>query len=314
MSELNVGITLPTLGDLSRFGVGTGGLASGIIEAARHVEALGLESVWVPDVVIGDGTPALESLVSASVAAAVTSRVMVGFGILVLPLRPTSQLAAQIATLQHLSGDRVLLGVGSGGFPDSPFWRSTGPAGGERGRRTDAALAALPGLIAGEATELDGYIEGATTVRLGPPATVPPILIGGNSEVAIRRAAAHGAGWFPSLLSADALRQGARRLAELAAAQGHDKVTITVGSHAMVGDEEMIRDVRDAFIQTLIDVHRVPATQAPRVPVAGGPQQIAEQLAAYRDAGADRIVLGIDGGRWKAQCELIAEAASMIRP
>ena len=211
------------------------------------------------------------------------------------------------------SGDRVLLGVGSGGFPDSPFWRSTGPAGRERGRRTEASLAALPSLIAGEATELDGYVDGAATVRLGPPATVPPMFVGGNSEVAIRRAAAHGAGWFPSLISPNGLQQGAARLAELATAHGHENLTIAVGTHAMVGKEEETRDVRHAFIQTLIDVHRVPSTDAPQVPVAGLPSQVAQQLAAYRDAGADRVVLGLDGGRWKAQCELIAEAVSMIR-
>ncbi|MFG1947802.1 LLM class flavin-dependent oxidoreductase [Nonomuraea sp. NPDC048826] len=79
-------------------------------------------------------------------------------------MRPTAWIAAQVQTLQHLSGDRVTLGVGIGGFPGSPFWRAVGAPLQGRGRRADEALRALPGLIRGEAT-----MVGEDEVTLGPP-------------------------------------------------------------------------------------------------------------------------------------------------
>jgi alkanesulfonate monooxygenase SsuD/methylene tetrahydromethanopterin reductase-like flavin-dependent oxidoreductase (luciferase family) len=86
----------------------------------------------------------------------------------------------------------------------------------ERGRRTDAALCALPGLIVGQPTRLEDQPE-SLAIQLAPPATVPPILVGGMSDAALVRAAEYGDGWFA--MSPGALPDGAARLAELAAAR-----------------------------------------------------------------------------------------------
>src|SRR5918999_142552 len=104
MASIEIGTGLPT---------GTPTIA----EAAREIEELGFESLWVPDLLLGDGTPALEAALTLAAAAAVTERVKLGFGVLVVPLRPVPWLAAQVATLQQLSEGRLVLGVGSGGFP-----------------------------------------------------------------------------------------------------------------------------------------------------------------------------------------------------
>lgn len=85
MAELEIGIGLPTMGEIETLGT-----VGGIGAAARHVEDLGFESVWAPDLIIGDGTPSLESTVALAAAAAVTDLVHVGFSVLVLPLRPAS--------------------------------------------------------------------------------------------------------------------------------------------------------------------------------------------------------------------------------
>jgi alkanesulfonate monooxygenase SsuD/methylene tetrahydromethanopterin reductase-like flavin-dependent oxidoreductase (luciferase family) len=292
MTAIKVGVTLP--------GPDAGSGAPSLAVAARHAEDLGLDSVWLADLIIGDGTPTVECVVAAATAAAVTRRVGIGFGVLVLPLRPVAWTAAQIAALQHLSGDRVLLGVGAGGFPGAPFWRAAGVTGRERGKRTDAALDVLPGLIAGHPVAME---DGAPALTLGPPATVPPILVGGNSPAALSRAVTRGLDWFPSLLTPASLQEHARR-----AEPGFPPVT--VGGHARVGEDRASREARAGFVRTLTELHRMPPATAEQIPVAGSPAQVTEKLAAFGDVGAERVVLSLDGPDWMGQAELLAQAAA----
>jgi alkanesulfonate monooxygenase SsuD/methylene tetrahydromethanopterin reductase-like flavin-dependent oxidoreductase (luciferase family) len=299
MSKTEIGITLPALGAVEPPGGG------GLVERARRVEELGLESVWVPDLIMGDGTPSLEAVVMLTTAAAVTERIGLGFGVLVLPVRPTAWLAAQIMTLQHLSGGRILLGVGSGGFPGSPFWRAAGVSAGGRGARTDAALDALPGLLAGEPTALSDQ-PGRPALTLAPAVTSPPVLIAGNGDVAIRRAVRYGAGWFPSLISPKALAEGAATLRERAAEQGRPAPQITVGVH-YVGDAG-----HGAFVRNLVKVHGRDPEEAVSITVSGGPRDVADRIAEYAAAGADRVVVALDRESWPAQCDLVADARAFL--
>lgn len=184
-----------------------------IADAARYSEDLGFESLWVPDLLIGDGTPTLDPALTLAAAAAVTEQVKIGFSVLAVPLRPAPWLATQTATLQHLSGNRLLLGVGCGGFPDSPFWQALGMSGQQRGQTTDATLQLLPQLLSGEPVELPGT---ETPCTLAPSAPLPPVLVGG-SQRAFRRVLDYGDGWFPSLTTPTDLAAAVTRLRQLAA-------------------------------------------------------------------------------------------------
>jgi alkanesulfonate monooxygenase SsuD/methylene tetrahydromethanopterin reductase-like flavin-dependent oxidoreductase (luciferase family) len=275
--------------------------APSIPQAAREIEASGLESAWLPDLIIGDGTPAVEAALALAAAAAVTERIGLGFSVLVVPLRPAPWLATQIGTLQHLSGNRVLLGVGSGGFPTAPFWRALGVAAADRGRLTDDTLAALPALLAGETV-------GPLTLA---PAPMPPVLVGG-SERAFRRVLAHGDGWFPSLISPADLAPRVARLREQAA--GRTTPSVTVGGHLILGTDAVATAAYDALVRNLVDVHGMPPEVAARTPVtASSPAELADAFAAYERAGADRVVFGADNLGWRAQLEFIAEAAALLQ-
>ncbi|MGP4100778.1 LLM class flavin-dependent oxidoreductase [Nonomuraea sp. KM90] len=271
---------------------------------ARHLQQLGYDAVGMADVIIGDGTPGWDPAVVLAAAATATERIELEFGVLSLPLRPVAWVAAQVQALQHLSGGRVVLGVGIGGFPGSPFWRAVGAPMSGRGRWTDAALQALPGLVRGEPTRV-----GEAEVTLGPAAAVPPILVGGNSEAAMRRAVLYGDGWAPSLISPAGLAPKVARLRELAGELGRPVPSVSVGGHAILVDD---RAALESFIGSLVGMHGMSAEEARDIPVTGGVAQVTDRLAAYAEAGADAVGLGLDGGDWMRQAEILAEARARL--
>ena len=138
--SIEIGVILPTsTPDPARPILGD------VRESARFAEEAGLDSVWSTDHVIASA-PILDSTVVLATAAAVTGRVKIGFGVMLLALRPVAWAAKQISTLQYVSGERVLLGVGTGNPAHGDTgWRAVGASYADRGRRTDDALAVLPG-------------------------------------------------------------------------------------------------------------------------------------------------------------------------
>jgi alkanesulfonate monooxygenase SsuD/methylene tetrahydromethanopterin reductase-like flavin-dependent oxidoreductase (luciferase family) len=157
--------------------------------------------------------------VALAAAATATTRVKLGFGVLVLPLRPVAWTAKMVASLQHVSSGRVILGAGTGGERHAKSWEAAGVPRRDRGRRTDAALRVLPGLIAGQAVRLGGGEDGPL-IRLSPAAPVPPVIVGGMSDAALARAARYGDGWFSMLAEPGMLAGYRARLAGMAAALG----------------------------------------------------------------------------------------------
>ncbi|HLY87899.1 MAG TPA: LLM class flavin-dependent oxidoreductase [Acetobacteraceae bacterium] len=109
------------IGTMMRFtpgGLGEGGrLMERAAEYARRIEAAGFPAIWVGDS-LGRGNPTLDPLMELATLAAVTSKVELGIGVLQLPLRHPIELAHRVQSLQALSGNRLMLGVGSGSTKD----------------------------------------------------------------------------------------------------------------------------------------------------------------------------------------------------
>ncbi|HEY8453154.1 MAG: LLM class flavin-dependent oxidoreductase [Micromonosporaceae bacterium] len=274
--------------------------------AARHAEEVGLDSVWHGDHLLGD-EPTLDCTLALAVAAAATRRVRIGTSVLVPALRPLVWVAKQVATLQYLAQGRLVVGVGSGVGPAQ--WAAAGVPYPHRGRRTDTALALLPGLLAGDTVRLADE-PGQPEVRLSPAVPRPPFWVGNASPVAIRRAARLGDGWFPSVLPVEEVAQGAARLADLAAEAGRPVPTIAVGAAGALGYGS---EARDRIAAELTDAYGMPPERAAGIPLVGGPEEVAERLQAYREAGAAHVVVGFSAAGWRRQCDLLAEARSLLR-
>src|SRR5262245_46499570 len=236
-----VGVFLPTLTE-------RGEPVADVVAASRHAEDLGFDSVWAIDQLVGGtGVPILDSATVLAAAAGATRRVRLGFGVMILPLRPVVWVAKQVASLQHVSGDRVVLGVGVGGNRHDLSWAAAGVPRSERGRRTDAALAVLPDLIAGKQVTV-----GDAPVQLAPGATVPPIVVGGLADAALARVVAYGDGWFGMPVPPALVAPTVDRLAALAADAGRPAPAIT-GSAAVAIDGDPALPDRDALARKLVD-------------------------------------------------------------
>ncbi|MGW6283199.1 LLM class flavin-dependent oxidoreductase [Kribbella sp. NPDC055071] len=222
--------------------------------SARYAEEVGLDSVWSTDHLIASA-PILESSVVLSTAAAVTERITVGFNVMLLALRPVAWAAKQVSTLQLVSGNRVVLGVGTGNPAHGDIgWRAAGVEYAERGRLTDEALEVLPDLIAGRPTTVGPELE----VTLSPGSVVPPLVVAGNGVRAHRRAARYGDGWATLAMSPEEIRTSLERINEFAAEYGRKPLRATVVAPDLQGD-----------------------------PI--------ERLAAYEAAGVERVILAPTG-------------------
>ncbi|MEU4768267.1 LLM class flavin-dependent oxidoreductase [Actinosynnema sp. NPDC023794] len=284
----HVGITLP-------------GFGADAVEHAQHAEGLGLESVWHGDHLI-PVNPFLDSTLVLATVAAATTRIKLGFGVMVLPLRPVAWAAKQVATLQHLSGERVLLGVGTGGDAHGEAaWRAVDVPFAERGRRLDAALAVLPDLVRGETASVHG-----ADVVLSPGAVMPPVLVGGGGGAALRRAARFGDHWYPAFVPLRAVSSGVARLRELAQEHGRPVCGVTVGVSVALGD--VPASVVEHRIRSMTD-YGLTERQAREVLVTGSVDQVRDHLGRLAEAGADRVVaMPFTEDRFR-QAELVASAA-----
>ncbi|MFC7591703.1 LLM class flavin-dependent oxidoreductase [Nonomuraea antimicrobica] len=166
MGNLEIGVILPGVAVQRREGITPAA-------AARHVEDVGLDGVWHGDH-LAIGAPTLDAPIVLATAATATSRIRIGTSVFVPAIRPLAWAAKQIATLQYVSGDRLVLGVGSGGGAGQ--WAAAGVTYAQRGRRTDTALELLPRLLAGEPTRLPYEQASAATLpeESGEPVELTP--------------------------------------------------------------------------------------------------------------------------------------------
>jgi alkanesulfonate monooxygenase SsuD/methylene tetrahydromethanopterin reductase-like flavin-dependent oxidoreductase (luciferase family) len=275
----SVGIQLPTVDGFRR------GYRD-IRPTVRAAETVGLDSVWVGDHLIANA-PIVESIVAATTAAAVSDRLRIGFAVMLAALRHPVWIGKQISSLQAVSGGRVELGIGVGG-EISGEWEAAGVPIGERGRRTDTVLRALPDLVTGREATL-GAPWDTTVPPMEPFGPMPALWIGGRSDVALRRAVTHCGGWMALWSDEERLRRAHARMSELAA-----EISAPVpemGVQVLVHPSNDGADGESDIASFMEQVYRIPFARLSRYAVAGGHDAIIERLTSLVNAGARTIVL-----------------------
>ena len=187
-----------------------------LLPLVAKIEALGFESVWTGEHVVipkeyvsrypynntgkigvAMETPFTDPLVTLSFVAAHTTRLKLATGINILPQTNPLLLAKQVASLDHLSGGRVLLGLGVGWLAEE--FRAMGVPFENRGKRFDDYLNAMKKVWSGKLMEHQSKFldwSGFKSFPLPNQRPHPPIIIGGHSPAALRRTVQMGDGWF----------------------------------------------------------------------------------------------------------------------
>jgi probable F420-dependent oxidoreductase len=229
---MKIGLSLRNMGPQST--------RSLIAEAARAAEEAGVDDLWVADHLAlapeeseGSEGRYLEPLATLAFLAGITERVGLAVGVLIVPYRPALLSAKWVATIQELSGGRLILGVGVG-WMDKEF-RALGVDPRRRGALTDRALAFLH-----ECFERDEVEANGQKFLFRPRPARPPIIVGGAPPHAIRRAVRFGDGWMPTAMHADVLESGIADLRAGMAAAGKPAPEVVLLQSLPVEDDERL--------------------------------------------------------------------------
>jgi len=279
-----------------------------IIKAtAVQAERLGYDSVWVSDHVVvphanvvNFGETIFDPLITLGVAAGATSRVQLGTTVLIVPYRNAVVTAKMIASLDALSGGRVLFGIGAGWVAAESAM--LGVPFKERGAMTDEYLRAMQELWTRPDPAFNGtYTQFSGLVFEPKPHQKPhpPIWVGGHSKAALRRTAEFGAAWHPINRPVEELRAGQADIARLCHARGR----ATVPALTLRNDVRILRPGETA----------PKSAHAGRV-LAGAPAALVEQIGELAAVGVEHLVcefLATDGRELEEQ---MAGFAERVRP
>ena len=252
------------------FGVGSGGLADagGVAEVAQTAEALGYDSIWVGEhpVLIDPHEPPsplpplsemMDPIPVLAYAAASTSRITLGTGIVILPLRNPLILAKELATVDVLSRGRLVVGIGVGYVPGE--YEAIGVPFHTRGKRADEWIDALRTLWRDDQPELRGEFASFGGIQSRPRPHRPggpPILASGFATAALRRAVARCDGWYGFFQDLDHTKAAIDQLDRLArevdrpAALG--KLEITISPLPGPIDADTVRRYEDLGVDRLV--------------------------------------------------------------
>lgn len=261
----------------------------------RRVEALGFDSLWVQEQLLGRD-PSFEPLVTLAYAAALTDRVRLGSAAFITPIRSPIHLAKELASVDQLSNGRLIAGVALGDIPTMFPMFGVRPE--ERLPRFLEGLEVMRRLwteptanFAGRFWRLDGAAMEPKPIQQPHP----PIWFGGKSDGALRRAVRLGSGWVGAggSSTADFRRHAALVRAELVAT-GTSPSGFAIAKKAYLA----VETTRERAQERLLDwftrhwpaAHN-PARLAQDVPVFGTPAEVAAGLRDIIAAGAELVIL-----------------------
>jgi probable F420-dependent oxidoreductase len=268
----------------------------------RHVatrsEALGFDSLWVTDhVVVPEpyremfGSTVYDPLSVLAFLAAVTRRVELGTAVLVIPYRDPVNVAKQLATIDNLAGGRLVVGTGAGWAREE--FEALGVAYDERGPMTDEYLRAILELWTNPNPSFDGRYVRFHDVHAEPRPLRqphPPLLVGGYSKKAIRRAVTLGQGWLPDGMSLPDLDTAIQFLRQTAEASGRDPASLSVALRTGLFLTEVGGSGGDQKSPAPWEQSAAFAHGGARLPFRGSAAQVVDDIGEAAALGVDQLI------------------------
>ena len=259
-----------------------------IFRLATRAEELGFDSVWVSEHVFNTSyildrigsRPYYDPLAILSYLAAVTRRISLGTSVLVLPYHNPIRLAKTAATLDVMCGGRLKLGVGVGVIEEEII--AMGGSMAERAAISDEAIAIMKELWTQDDPSFQGRYHSFSGMKFSPrPVQKPhvPLLVGGISRAAIRRAVSAGNGWHAMTLSPDELAPLVGYLGEIAVDAG--------------------RALSEVPVSIRLDMHP-PGTdrrgRTGRYTLDPDPEEVLAEVHRFEALGVDEIAVSLNSG------------------
>jgi probable F420-dependent oxidoreductase len=283
--------------------------AERIARVAQYAEEAGLDSLWVTDHVIVPRDvdviyrdDMLDPLAVLPWLAGVTSRIALGTSVVILPYRSPIPVAKLLASVDVLSGGRLIVGAAIGWLEGE--FAALGVPFKERVSRSEEALELMRRLWTEEHPEVETRRHRLSGLQVSPMPLQkprPPLWIGGGSEGALRRVARFGDGWHATATTPDALRQGKQTVMKFWREGGREgeptwslRIPLFIdGVHQWAVDQTLLRG---------------------RHAVRGTLKQVIGQLAEYQRLGVSHVALEVSYSTYAAILDTIEILANDVQP
>ena len=308
---MDIGVLIPT----GTAQWGADGDPRELVAFAVRAEQLGFSSLFVNDSLI---SPRIEALTMLAALAPVTGQATLGTGALLPFLRRPVQAAQSLASVDLLSGGRLVVAVGAG-FPGRfgrPFYTLSGVPWERRFTRLDETVALWRALWRG-ATSFHGEILAFDSL---PPATMPfraggpPVWLGGATPAALARTGRHYDGWLPYPPDPADYRFGLRDIRDAAAQAGRSAAGITPALFVSVRVDSSLERGRRALEDYALANYGMPLAELEKIQavVTGTAQDVAGNLGRYVTAGARHIVVRLGALDLRSQRDQLEQVAALI--
>lgn len=296
----------------------TGALAQpeNVLQLGRLLEDLGYDCIWVSDHIVRPINVAsrypynetgvfavkpdhniLEPITSLAVLAGITTRPRLGIAVMVVPYRNPVVFTKALTTIDVFSGGRVTVGVGAG-WMEEEFQALASPPFAQRGKVTDEYIQLYKALCTQERVAFHGQYYQLPEIAFQPKPVQqphPPVLVGGTTGPALRRAARLGDGWFSVNQDPPTLQRYWRQVLEMCAEEGRDPSGMQLALKA-----------------TLSLGERVTGSDGSRQPFSGTPEEVLDDLRRYREVGVHDLCLRYRGRDFQEQVDQVMRLAELV--
>ncbi len=261
-----------------------------VVAEAQLVESLGYDYLLTGEHISFHG-PTPNTLISLAAAAAVTERIKLLSGIVLVPLYPPALLAKLIATLDTISHGRYCFGIGIGGENPREF-EAVGVPVKERGARTNEALELISRLLTEDKVSFEGRFSSLSAITIAPRSKQrPPFWVSGRKEAAMRRAARYGDAWLPYMYTPEMLADSMAKIAAFTEEEGRPAGSVRGAAFAFT----CVHEDRDTALQMCNKVLSTTYNQdfselVAKYAIAGSPAECKARIQEYLDAGARTVV------------------------
>ncbi len=301
-----------------------------LVKTAVLCEQLGYDAVWGNDHLTtqnyvrdlyGEPPNFYDVLIVMAMIAQATTRLRVGAGLLVMPMREPVMLAKQVATIDQMSGGRFMLAVGLGAYREEfQAWAGQRYPKARRGDMLDEGIAAFQNLSTEKVSTFEGKYYSFTGLELAPkPLQDPfPLYIGGHNEASLERTAQHGQGWLPGWRPFHEIGERIQIIKRRAEALGRDPAEIEMAPQFSL----LLGKTDEAAVETYMNSglvhHRISLAYTGRDPkhqvtgnLVGSAQTVIDKIGQLKDMGVDHLaamVVAVNSlAEYDEQCRWFAE-------